>query len=88
MAKGVLLIGESGTGKTTSLEKLDPKSTFIINVKNKPLPFRGWKGQYTQFSKDNPEGNYLSVDDAGSIAKTMNYISEKMPHIKTVIIDD
>ena len=37
MAQEILIIGESGTGKSTSLEKLDPKSTFIINVGNEKV---------------------------------------------------
>ena len=46
MAQEILIIGESGSGKSTSLENLDPKSTFIINVGQKPMPFRGWKSNY------------------------------------------
>ena len=36
-------MGESGTGKSTSIRNLDPKTTFIINIVGKPLPFRGGK---------------------------------------------
>ena len=47
MAQGVLIIAESGAGKSTAIETLDPLETFIINVANKPLPFKGWKKKYT-----------------------------------------
>ena len=40
MSCKVLIIGESGTGKSTSIRTLPPKETFIINVINKPLPFK------------------------------------------------
>ena len=43
MSNTSLIIGESGTGKSTSLTNLDPKETFIINVLDKPLPFRGYQ---------------------------------------------
>lgn len=44
MACSTLCIyGESGTGKSTSLRNLDPKTTFIISTTGKPLPFRAWK---------------------------------------------
>ena len=43
MAQSVLIIADSGTGKSTSMRNLDPKETFIINIANKPLPFKGWK---------------------------------------------
>ena len=48
MAQSVLVIADSGTGKSTSIGNLDPKETFIVNIANKPLPFKGWKKQYTQ----------------------------------------
>lgn len=41
MAQKILIMGESGTGKTTSLRNCDPKKTTIINPVAKPLPFRG-----------------------------------------------
>jgi|TARA_R110000796_G_scaffold227475_1_gene344248 hypothetical protein len=88
MAQEILIIGESGTGKSTSLEHLDPNSTFIINVGKKPMPFRGWKNSYATLSKDNPQGNYIETDDAGAIVKTMKHVSDNMPHIKTVVVDD
>lgn len=36
----VLILGESGTGKTTSIRNCDPEKFGIINVSKKPLPFR------------------------------------------------
>lgn len=36
----VLILGESGTGKTTSLRNCKPDNFGIINVSKKPLPFR------------------------------------------------
>jgi hypothetical protein len=39
-AIGVLILGESGTGKSTSIRNLDPNTTGIINVSGKRLPFK------------------------------------------------
>lgn len=41
MAQMVLVIGESGTGKSTSLRNCDPATTAIVNPVGKPLPFKG-----------------------------------------------
>ena len=41
---GVLLMGASGTGKSTSLRNLPAEETAIINVTNKPMPFRNKNG--------------------------------------------
>ena len=43
MAEKVLIMGESGTGKSTSLRNLDPDKVAIINPVGKSLPFRGRK---------------------------------------------
>lgn len=43
MAEKILIIGESGTGKSTSIRNCDPAKTAIINPVGKPLPFRGSK---------------------------------------------
>jgi hypothetical protein len=37
----VLLVSQSGKGKTYSARNLDKETTGFINVENKPLPFRG-----------------------------------------------
>lgn len=36
----VLILGESGSGKSASLRNFDPKEVGIFNVASKPLPFR------------------------------------------------
>ena len=36
----VLILGESGSGKSTSLRNFDPAEIGIFNVASKPLPFR------------------------------------------------
>jgi len=88
MAQEILIIGESGSGKSTSLEGLNPEATFIINVAKKPMPFKGWKNRYSKLSKEQPEGNYIESDNSATIIRTMKHISENMPNIKTVIVDD
>ena len=88
MSVSVLIIGESGTGKSTSIRNLDPKETFIINVLNKPLPFRGYKKHYTPFSNENPAGNHYSTDNYEKIEKLIEGINKNNPEIKNLIIDD
>ena len=88
MAQSVLVIADSGTGKSTAIRTLDPKETFIINIANKPLPFKGWKKDYSLISKDNPKGNMTSASSAPGIVKAMQHVNDKMSHIKTLVIDD
>jgi len=88
MAQSVLIIAESGSGKSTAIENLDSSTTFIINVANKPLPFKGWKSMYTPWSKDAPKGNLYGKSGADDIIACMKYVSEKRPEIKTIVIDD
>ena len=49
------IVGETGTGKSTSIETLDPKETFIINVTDKPMPFAKSAEKYNSENK-----NYFS----------------------------
>jgi len=88
MAHSVLIIADSGTGKSTSMRNLDPKETFIINIANKPLPFKGWKSKYTPISKDNPKGNMTTASSAAGIIKAIQHVNDKMPHVANLIIDD
>lgn len=88
MALGVLIIAESGAGKSTSIENLDPKETFIINVANKSLPFKGWRKKYTLWSKDNPQGNLYDKATPQNIEACIKYVAEKRPEIKNLVVDD
>ena len=88
MAQSVLVIADSGTGKSTAIRTLDPKETFIINIANKPLPFQGWKKDYTMISKENSKGNMTSASTAPCIIKAMQLVNDKMPHITNLVVDD
>lgn len=89
MANSVLVIAESGAGKSTAGRSLDPKETFWINVANKPLPFKGWKSMYTPVTSEDPtNGNMSKVSQPHGIIMMLDIISKKMPHIKNVIVDD
>lgn len=88
MSCKVLIIGESGTGKSTSIRTLPPKETFIINVINKPLPFKGASKNYLKLSPDGLTGNYYASDDHPTIMRVINTVNSKRPDIKYLIIDD
>lgn len=88
-AETLLILGDSGCGKTSSLRNLDPKETFIISTTSKPLPWRGWKKMYTKFDpKTNPEGNWYQTSKSANILTIVKYINAKRPEIKNVIVDD
>jgi energy-coupling factor transporter ATP-binding protein EcfA2 len=81
MGKGVLIIGASGTGKSTSIRTL--ANVGIINVLGKPLPFRG--SPKTLVTDDvskiiatlhNCKANSIVIDDAGYII-TNYYLRNK-----------
>lgn len=82
MSRVIAICGESGSGKTTSLRNLDPKSTYIIDADRKGLSWKGWKSQYNKDSK-----NYIQSSDAEKIDAIIAGINEKAPHIKTIVID-
>lgn len=41
MAEKVLIMGESGTGKSTSMRNCNPEQIAVVNPVGKPLPFKG-----------------------------------------------
>ena len=82
MANVICLMGESGSGKTTSCRNLDPKTTFYIDADRKGLSWRGWKQQYNKENK-----NYKKTSDVAEINKILRGISATCTNIKTVIID-
>jgi hypothetical protein len=88
MAQSILIISESGAGKSTAIRNLKPEETFIINVANKPLPFKGWKGMYPIWSRETQDGRMYTRSTAHEILACMKYVSEKRPDIKTLVIDD
>jgi GTPase SAR1 family protein len=84
----ILILGDSGTGKSSSIRTLPSKETFILNVVSKPLPFRGSVKNYNRLSPDGMTGNYYCSDDANSIKRVINLVNNKRPEIKYLIIDD
>lgn len=82
MSRVICIAGESGSGKTTSLRNLDPKSTFIIDADRKGLSWKGWKTQYNKESK-----NYMQTSSVPTINLTLANINAKAPHVKVVVID-
>lgn len=82
-SKLIAIVGQTGTGKSTSIKHLNPEETYIINVAKKELPFKGSEKLYNTENK-----NYKEVDDANEISRLLKTISEKAPHIKNIVIED
>lgn len=82
MSRVICIAGESGSGKTTSLRNLDPKTTYIIDADRKGLSWKSWKNQYNKENK-----NYIQTSDIPTITKLLEGINEKATHIKVAVID-
>lgn len=73
MANIVLVIGDSGTGKSASLRNFKPDEVLVINCAGKPLPFKN------HFQQVTPTFEKLTKDVQKALATT-----EK----KVVVVDD
>jgi len=84
MSKVIGIMGESGSGKTTSMRNLDPKTTYYIDCDKKGLSWKGWRKQYNEDAK-----NYFATDQVQVVEKLLDKINtlDSTKHIKTVIID-
>ena len=82
MAKVICVAGESGSGKTTSLRNLDPKTTYCIDSDKKGLSWKGWRSQYNSENK-----NYFKCDDANIVRQYIKRIAEACPQIKVIVVD-
>ena len=71
MAKVIGIMGESGSGKTTSMRNLDPATTFYIDCDGKGLSWRGWKSRYKA-----PQ-NYFSTDYPEMVERMMDFVDGK-----------
>ena len=93
MAQGVLVLGPPGTGKSSGIRNLDPAKTFVICSDRKALPIRGWRNKYKTVYKEDGKGidmaksNYIETNHPATILSILQYVSDKCPHITTVVID-
>lgn len=76
MAQKVLIMGESGTGKSASLRNCDPATTAVVNPVGKPLPFKG-SGKFSMLN---------SVTDSRKITKWMKEAAAAGK--KLIVVDD
>lgn len=83
MANVCLILGKTGTGKSTSIQGLAPEETVIFNVLKKRLPFKGSKSLYNGEKK-----NLFNIDDYATMVTYMQSIDKSATHVKNIIIDD
>lgn len=84
MSTPVLILGESGSGKTYSIRNLDPSKTLLIQAVRKSLPWKtdeksGWK----RWDESAKTGNVFVTDNADTIIALMKGTKKKV-----IIIDD
>ncbi|HEJ7996845.1 TPA: ATP-binding protein [Serratia liquefaciens] len=80
----VLILGDSGSGKSASMMKLNPGEGFLINPENKRLPFKssGW----TPRNFDKKTGNVFFTDLASDIVLIIQHA--RRAGKRFVVVDD
>lgn len=73
MATAVLIMGESGSGKSASLRNFAPNEISVFNITSKPLPFKQGKTKIPKID------NATYTDIANALAK---------PNKRAYVIDD
>ena len=81
MSIAAMILGQSGTGKSTSLRNLDPANTLLIQTVKKPLPFKNSAWQYR--SNENPSGNVFVSSDSTMVVKLMEKTQRQI-----IVVDD
>jgi hypothetical protein len=76
MIKNLLLVGSSGTGKSTSMRNLPLEKTVWINSEKKSLPFKGQKKLHTN----------VMLKSVGELIEGMDWIEEQ-EEVEYVVLD-
>lgn len=86
MSRVIGIMGESGSGKTTSMRSLPADQTFYIDCDKKGLNWKGWRNKYRA---DGDAPNYWVSDSFSVVSGILRKIDhdEKFKHIKYVVID-
>lgn len=85
MSNLVVILGPTGSGKSTSIKNLDPKETMILALEsiNKALPFKGSRKLYNKENK-----NYFTLKDYAQIISYMESASKNLPNVHNIIVED
>ena len=81
MAKPILVLGKSGTGKSTSLRNLPSDQTLIITPNAKELPWRGSASQYIEGK------NVIRTADMNQVATYIEQAAQGST-FKFVVVED
>lgn len=76
-----MILGQSGTGKSTSLRNLNPTDVLLIQAVKKPLPFRSTN--WRKCTRSDPEGSILVADNTSVICAAMQRTPKPI-----IVIDD
>ena len=79
----MIVLGPTGSGKSRSIKNLNPEETVIVNVLNKDLPFKGSRSMYSL-----EKMNMIGLSDWDKVANFIRSVSQDMPHVKNIILDD
>ena len=82
-----LIMGASGSGKSTAIRTLPEDKTLVISISKgtgKSLPFKGWK---TKYSKE--KGNFIIKSSATELIALLTTLKNKAPKkFKYIVVDD
>lgn len=84
MGNVIAIMGDSGSGKTTSFRNVDPSTTMYVDCDKKGLSWKGWKQQFNKSNK-----NYVVTDMPQTALEILRKV-DAMPeykHIKLVVFD-
>lgn len=84
MSTPVLILGESGSGKSRSMHKLDPSKVLLVQATKKALPWKGAmkEGGWKRY-EEGKGGNIFVSDNADNVIALMKGTKKKI-----IIIDD
>jgi len=71
----IAIVGHSGSGKSTSLRNLDPKTTYILDLERKGFPF-----------VDANKFNIIPIENANAFTRELNKVL-KEDNCKTVVVE-
>lgn len=83
MSNFVIILGKTGSGKSTSIKTLNPAETYIISTLDKRLPFQNSMKMYNKEAK-----NRIVSGSWDQTLKLLEGINTKTVKIKNIVIDD